>query len=197
MSSKKKYNRGINVIEGLIKRAENTLKRANYHKSKQDTVPLEPLKNSCLRNIEALNKLNRKGLAIPDILYEYARKRMFEIYFALQEYRGPERQREVTKEVSLESIISLLDEHAVESYAADSRSGGLGFSSLSGATLYVSEAMNYNEYWKPPRKRGKITGHTVDSYGIIEHKPKQTIEAWREDMAFQKKEIMDELYRLQ
>jgi hypothetical protein len=57
--------------------------------------------------------------------------------------------------------------------------------------------MNRNEYWKPPKKRGELKGTMVGSYGPIEYKPKQTIEAWREDMAFQKKEVMNEVYRLQ
>ena len=73
----------------------------------------------------------------------------------------------------------------------------MGFSSISGATLYVSEAMDHNEYWKPPKKRGELKGTMVGSYGPIEYKPKQTIEAWRDEMSLQKKEIMDEVYRLQ
>ena len=195
MSRKKKYNRGISLVESLIKRTENTLRRSVYHAKLQGASPIEPLKNYCLRNIEALNKLNRKALDIPDIVYEHAKKRMFEIYFSLQEYRGVERQLESTKEVPLDTILGMLDEHAIESYAAEVRTGGLGFASVSGATLYVSEALDHNEYWKPPKKRGSMLDKP--DYGVVEFKPKQTIEAWREDMALQKKEVMDEVYRLQ
>ena len=197
MNRKIKYNKGVRIIEGLIKRTENTLKRSVYHVKLQGSSPIEPLKNYCLRNIEALNKLDRKALAIPDVVYEYAKKRMFEIYFALQEYRGAERQIEVNREISLDDILGLLDAEAVESYAAESRSGGLGFSSLSGATLYTGSAGSYNDYWKPPNKRGKLVGTGVHAYGIMKHRRKETIEDWREKMSKQKKEIMDEVYRLQ
>ena len=195
MSRRKKYNRGISFVERLIKRTENTLKRSIYHAKLQGASPIEPLKNYCLRNIEALNKLNRKALDIPDIVYEHAKRRMFEIYFSLQEYRGAERQLESTREVPLDTILGMLDEYSVESYGAEVRTGGLGFASVSGATLYVSEAMDRNEYWKPPKNRSNILDKP--DYGVVEFKPKQTIEAWREDMALQKKEIMDEVYRLQ
>ena len=195
MNRKEDYNRGISLVEKLIKSTENILKRSLTHVKLQGNSPVEPLKNYCLRNIEALNKLNRKALGIPDIVYEHAKKRMFEIYFSLQEYRGAERQIEPTKEVPLDSILNMLDEHAIESYAAEVRTGGLGFASVSGATLYVSEAMEHNEYWKPPKKRSNFLDKP--DYGMVEFKPKQTIEAWREDMALQKKEIMDEVYRLQ
>ena len=195
MNRKEDYNRGISLVEKLIKSTENILKRSLTHVKLQGNSPVEPLKNYCLRNIETLNKLNRKALGIPDIVYVHAKKRMFEIYFSLQEYRGAERQIEPTKEVPLDSILNMLDEHAIESYAAEVRTGGLGFASVSGATLYVSEAMEHNEYWKPPKKRASMLDKL--DYGVVEFKPKQTIEAWREDMALQKKEIMDEVYRLQ
>jgi len=173
MSRRKKYNRGISLVENLIKRTENTLKRSIYHVKLQGASPIEPLKNYCLKNIEALNKLNRKALDIPDIVYEYAKKRMFEVYFSLQEYRGAERQLESTREVPLETILSMLDEYSVESYAADARVGGLGFASVSGATLYVSDVMHHNEYWKPPKKRSNILDKP--DYGVVEYKPKQTM----------------------
>ena len=195
MSRRQKYNRGISLVERLIKRTENTLKRSIYHAKLQGASPIEPLKNYCLRNIEALNKLNRKALDIPDIVYEHAKRRMFEIYFSLQEYRGAERQLESTREVPLDTILGMLDEYSVESYAAEVRTGGLGFASVSGATLYVSEAMDHNEYWKPPKKRASMLDKP--DYGVVEYKPKQTIEAWRDEMALQKKEVMDEVYRLQ
>ena len=188
MNRKKKYNRGISLVESLIKRTENTLKRSAYHCNKQGASPIEPLKNYCLRNIETLNKLNRKALDIPDIVYEHAKKRMFEIYFDLQEYRGAERQLESTKEVPLETILGMLDEYSIESYAADVRTGGLGFASVSGATLYVASVMNYNEYWKPPNKRSICVDRP--DYGVVEYKPPQTIETWRVEMAKQKKEVL-------
>jgi len=197
MNRKKKYNKGIRIIEGLIRKTENILKRSIYHVKLQGSSPVEPLKNYCLKNIEALNKLDNKVLAIPDVLYEYARKRMFEIYFALQEYRGAERQTVANREIPLDDIIGMLDVEAVESYAAKARTGGLGFASLSGVTLYIGTIGSYNEYWKPPNKRGKLIGTGVHSYGIIEHRRKQTIEEWRNEMFKQKKEVMDEVYRLQ
>ena len=197
MSRKRNYNKGIRVIEGLIKRTENTLKRSIYHVKLQGSSPVEPLKNYCLKNIEALNKLDNKALAIPDVVYEYAKKRMCEIYFALQEYRGAERQTVINREISLDDILGLLDAEAVESYAAEARTGGLGFSSLSGATLSTGSIGSYNDYWKPPNKRGKLIGSGVGSYGIMPHRRKETIEDWRKEMSKQKKEIMDEVYRLQ
>jgi|TARA_R100001530_G_scaffold52915_2_gene39082 hypothetical protein len=198
MNRGRKYKRGIEVIRNLVVKTENLLRRSNYHMVRQGSTPIEPLKNYCLKNIEALNKLNRKALNIPDSLYDYAKKKMFDVYFELQDYRGTERSIvDNHRELALEDIINLLDEYAVESYAAESRSGGLGFSSINGATLYISEAMNRNEYWKPPKKRGELKGTMVGSYGPIEYKPKQTIEAWRDEMALQKKEVMDEVYRLQ
>jgi len=188
MNRKKKYNRGISLVKSLIKRTENTIKRSAYHCKLQGASPIEPLKNYCLRNIETLNKLNRKALDIPDIVYEHAKKRMFEIYFDLQEYRGAERQLESTKEVPLETILGMLDEYSIESYAADVRTGGLGFASVSGATLYVASVMNYNEYWKPPNKRSICVDRP--DYGVVEYKPPQTIETWRVEMAKQKKEVL-------
>tara|TARA_R100000750_G_C2329067_1_gene89437 strand:+ start:281 stop:868 length:588 start_codon:yes stop_codon:yes gene_type:complete len=195
MNRKEDYNRGISLVEKLIKSTDNILKRSLTHKKLQGNTPIEPLKNYCLKNIEALNKLNRKALNIPDIVYEHAKKRMFDIYFTLQDYRGAERQLQRTAEVPLDSILNMLDEHAIESYAAEMRTGGLGFASVSGATFYISEATDYNEYWKPPKKRSSILDKP--DYGVVEYKPKQTIEAWREDMALQKKEVMNEVYRLQ
>ena len=92
MNRRRNYNRGIKLIEDLIKKTENILRRSNYHMVNQGSTPVEPLKNYCLKNIETLNKLNRKALDIPDTLYDYAKRRMFDIYFELQEYRGTERQ---------------------------------------------------------------------------------------------------------
>ena len=196
MDRRRKYKRGIEVIKDLLIKTDNILRRSNYHIVNQGSTPAESLKNYCLKNIETLNKLNRKALNIPDNLYDYAKKRMFDTYFELQEYRGTERPVvDNNRELALEDIIHLLDEYAVESYAAEARTGGLGFSSISGATLYISEALDHNEYWKPPKKRGSMLDKP--DYGVVEFKPKQTIEAWREDMVLQKKEVMDEVYRLQ
>ena len=196
MDRRTKYKRGIEVIKDLLIKTDNILRRSNYHVINQGSTPAEPLKNYCLKNIEALNKLNRKALGIPDSLYDYAKKRMFDIYFELQEYRGTERPIvDNNRELALEDIIHLLDEYSVESYAAEARVGGLGFSSISGATLYTSEALDHNEYWKPPKKRASMLDKP--DYGVVEYKPKQTIEAWRDEMALQKKGVMDEVYRLQ
>jgi hypothetical protein len=80
---------------------------------------------------------------------EVAARKMYKVYFNLQDYEGAEKESDM--EVSLEALLPELDMAIVESYSADVRSGGLGFSSTHGLMLAEGLSAPKNPYWRTQR----------------------------------------------
>ena len=120
------------------------------------------------------------------------RKRIFDVYFKLQEYEGPERQTEKGQEIPFSSLQS-----------ANAYKGGLGFSGISDALFLQASGPKINPYWKPPPKK-PATLITKKDYDIIQadyekHKEetgRMTLDEFHEEMDRQKREVLYEVRKL-
>lgn len=190
MKRKRISNRGIRVINNLVEVTEGLLDKIAADMKFTRSVPIEIYKNRCINNISRLNKLDRKKLHIPDNIYTEAKKRMFNTYFELQDYNSSERQtKDNKKEIPIDTILDIIDNYSVESYSADTYSGGLGFSISRGLLLgdRFSSKSYYDHYFhkvpvQPVRTLAKEEWH--------DYKGEQTTEEWREEMTRQKKEVL-------
>ena len=99
-------------------------------------------------------------------------------------------------EVSLESLLPELDMAIVESYAAEARTGGLGFSSTRGLMLAEGLSAPKNPYWRVENEAkasvGK-EGNALIGLGFDRdlYREPQSMVQWREEMKRQKKEVLD------
>ena len=120
----------------------------------------------CLETVDRINELQnvttRQKLK--------AKKRVFEVYFKLQGYKGPH--------------IAHHNDHRII------YTGGLGYASVSKAVLTQRMGKTVNHYWKP-NKAPPIGDRPI--FDISEYKGKETMEEWRAKMAAEKKAILDEL----
>ena len=191
MKRKRIHNRGVRVVLNLIEKTEGLLDKIAADMKFTRSVPIEIYRNRCINNIGRLNKLDRKRLRIPDNLYIKAKERMFTTYFELQDYNSSERQtKDNKKEIPLDTVLDIIDNYSVESYSANTYSGGLGFSVSRGLLLgdRLRGQSYYDDYFKkvpvqPVRIVAKEDWH--------EYKGEQTTEEWREEMIKQKKEVLD------
>tara|TARA_R100000687_G_scaffold81346_1_gene78216 strand:+ start:976 stop:1563 length:588 start_codon:yes stop_codon:yes gene_type:complete len=191
MKRKRIGNRGIRVINSLIEVTEGLLDKIAADMKFTRSVPIEIYRNRCINNIGRLNKLDRKRLRIPDNIYIEAKERMFNTYFELQDYNSSERQtKDNKKEIPIDTILDIIDNYSVESYSAETYTGGLGFSASRGILLgdRLGSQSYYDHYFKkvpvlPVRTLAKEEWH--------DYKGEQTTEEWREEMIKQKKEVLD------
>ncbi len=116
---------------------------------------------------------------------EVAARKMYKVYFNLQDYEGGEKETDM--EVSLESLLPELDMAIVESYAAEARTGGLGFSSTRGLMLAEGLSAPKNPYWSAENSV-KTQAPIYDPNYV--YKPKQDVVQWRKDMKKQKEEVL-------
>ena len=188
MKRKRIGNRGIRVINNLIEATEGLLDKIAADIKFTRSVPIEIYRNRCINNIGRLNKLDRKRLRIPDNIYIEAKERMFNTYFELQDYNSSERQtKDNKKEIPIDTILDIIDNYSVESYSAETYTGGLGFSASRGILLgdRLGNQSYYDHYFKkvpvqPVKTLAKEEWH--------DYKGEQTTEEWREEMIKQKKE---------
>ena len=120
----------------------------------------------CLESVDRVNELQnvttRQKLK--------AKKRIFEVYFKLQEYKGPQ--------------VAYHDKQRII------YTGGLGYASVSKAVLTERLGKAIDHYWKPTKKRRCLQ---LDVSMVICNF-KQTTEEWRQDMVKQKKIILNEMH---
>ena len=145
-------------------------------------------KTRCLGYIERVNEL--KYLKPDDL--ENARKKLFNVYFYLQSVSGPERQTPHQTEISIEVVSKALDQAVADDF--HKRTGGLGYSVARGLTLTEERGEPINHYFRKVKKSPvySLLPPIEENKIVI----KQTMQEWRNEMAKQKKEILDELSRL-
>ena len=171
------------LLDRIVRKGLTLLKKVQHDQSKSDSVPIEVYKTRCLGYIERVNEL--KYLKPEDI--ENAKKKLFNVYFYLQSVSGPERQTPHQTEISIEIVSKALDQAVADDYGK--RTGGLGFSVTRGLTLTEEAGEPINHYFRKVKKREwyrpKVFIETNTVYN------KQTMQEWRDEMARQKKEILD------
>ena len=174
----------------IIKKAENLLRdiKIKSQKNVMSGIPIEVYKNYCLDYAERLSKLKN---ITKNQKFE-GRKRIFDVYFKLQEYEGPERQTEKGQEIPFSSLQS-----------ANAYKGGLGFSGISDALFLQASGPKINQYWKPPPKKPVVLIPKKD-YGIIqadhervkEETHRMNLDEFHEEMRRQKEELLYEMRKL-
>ena len=152
--------RNITVtLRKIVKEIQNIPERIGHDTKKKGGFYLDFYLNKCLETVDRVNKISnvttRQKLR--------ARKDIFDIYFKLQEYKGPEIQ-----EHKRERIIY---------------SGGLGYATLANAVITQRIGKTVNHYWKPPKKKVSVS---IDFESCIVYNPKPTMQDWRNLMVEQK-----------
>ena len=175
------YMRASYGLNRLLKKAEGLERKIEYDIKKTGTTSIETYKNRCLGYIERLGMLTNVSKQDKEV----AARKMYKIYFNLQDYEGGEKESDM--EVSLESLLPELDLAIVEAYSADLRSGGLGFSSTHGLMLAEGLSAPKNPYWSLENSV-KTQAPIRDEYYV--YKGKQSVVQWREEMKQQKEEVL-------
>ena len=158
------------------------MKKVQHDRDKSDSVPIEIYKNRCLSYIERVNELKRCNQ--DDI--KYAKKKLFNVYFYLQSVSGAERQNPGNTEVSLELVQATLERAYTDEYK---HSGGLGYTTARGLTLTEERGEPINHYFRKVKKSPVI--YLRPNKENIMYKAKQTKQEWLDEMAKQKKEVLD------
>ena len=169
-------------LERLVKKAQGLERKVEFDLVKTGTTKIETYKNRCLGYIERLGMLTNVSKQDKEV----AARKMYKVYFNLQDYEGGEKETDM--EVSLESLLPELDMAIVESYAAEARTGGLGFSSTRGLMLAEGLSAPKNPYWSAENSV-KTQAPIRDVFYV--YKGKQSVVQWREEMKRQKKEVLD------
>ena len=178
------------ILKKFIRKAEGLLDKVTYNMYLKGTVPIEVYKNRCLHYIQAVNKLRDVD---PDARTR-AKQRIFNVYFKLQEYDGPERQENRQTfntgedvEIPLETVGDLLDTAVADAYRKTQFAGGLGYSTSKGLTLSEGMGKQINNYWQPPAKAAPVK--KIDP-STVSYTPRETMQEWRDKMAAEKEEIL-------
>ena len=169
-------------LKRLVKKAQNLERIVEFDLVKKGTTRIETYKNRCLGYIERLGMLTNVSKEDKEV----AARKMYKVYFNLQDYEGAEKESDM--EVSLEALLPELDMAIVESYSAEVRSGGLGFSSTHGLMLAEGLSAPKNPYWSVENSV-KTQAPMYDPNYV--YKPKQDVVQWRKDMKKQKEEVLD------
>ena len=171
------------ALKRLVRKAENLERKIEYDLRKTGSTPIEVYMNRCLIYAEKVNDL----IQVSEEEKIRARRRIFKVYFNLQDYSGAE----TTKEEHLEEMMPDLDLAIVESYSAEVRTGGMGFSSANNVMMTGGLGAPKNPYWNAGNyaKAKKIVD--IDTSDHV-YKPKQTMVQWKESNKQEKKEILDE-----
>ena len=171
----------------IIRKAEHLLRDINIESEKTGQyrgIPIEIYKNYCLDYAERLSKLKN----ITKNQRFKGRKKIFDVYFKLQEYDGPERQTKKGREIPFSSLQS-----------ANAYRGGLGFSGISDALFLQASGPKVNQYWKPPTKSevrtvpSSMRDQMMEDY---EERRQLTLDEFHEEMDRQKREVLYEVRKL-
>jgi hypothetical protein len=168
-------------LERLVKKAQGLERKVEFDIVKTGTTKIETYKNRCLGYIERLGMMTNVSKQDKEV----AARKMYKIYFNLQDYEGAEKESDM--EVSLEALLPELDMAIVESYSAEVRSGGLGFSSTHGLMLAEGLSAPKNPYWNLENSV-KTQAPIRDVYYAYKGKP--TMADHRAEMRRQKEEVL-------
>ena len=168
-------------LKRLVKKAQNLERIVEFDLVKKGTTRIETYKNRCLGYIERLGMLTNVSKEDKEV----AARKMYKVYFNLQDYEGAEKESDM--EVSLEALLPELDMAIVESYSAEVRSGGLGFSSTHGLMLAEGLSAPKNPYWSLENSV-KTQTPIRDVYYSYQGKP--TMADHRAEMKRQKEEVL-------
>ena len=187
-------------VNKIINKGENLLKKIGAEINRTQGVhgiPIDIYMNDCLKYIDTVNNLQN----INKKQKEKAKKRLFNIYFSLQDYQGGERQTRKPWPQGRE--IALEDLRGEYLFSADAFKGGLGFSGISSGMFLQQSGPKHDQYWKPPSKK-PVTLTPKKDYGIIQadyerHKEeanRMTLDEFHEEMRRQKEELLYEMRKL-
>ena len=171
------------TIKRLIRKPENVERKVEFDLRKKGVTHLETYRNRCLLYAEKVNDLTQ----VPERQKVTARRRIFKVYFNLQDYNGIEH----TQEEHLEDMMGDLDLAIVEAHAADVRSGGMGYSSVSNVMMAGGIGLPKNPYWNAGNaaKAKKIVDYDTSDHV---YKPTQSVVEWRDQMKKEKAGVLGE-----
>ena len=147
------------LLNRLVDEIQSIPSRIGHDVKKKGGFYLDYYLNKCLKTVDRINDISN----ITSLQKLTAKEKIFNIYFKLQDYKGPEVQYH-----KKERII----------YA-----GGLGYASLANAVITQRIGKAINHYWKPPKKKVSVP---VDFGSCIVYNPKPTMQDWRNLMVEQK-----------
>ena len=187
-------------VNKIINKGENLLKKIGAEINRTQGVhgiPIDIYMNDCLKYIDTVNNLKN----ISKRQKEKAKKRLFNIYFSLQDYEGAERQ--TRKPWPQGKEIALADLRGEYLISADAFKGGLGFSGISSGMFLQQSGPKHDQYWKPPSKK-PVTLTPKKDYGIIqaeyerhkEESDRMNLDEFHEEMRRQKEELLYEMRKL-
>tara|TARA_R110002020_G_scaffold454055_1_gene669318 strand:- start:56 stop:547 length:492 start_codon:yes stop_codon:yes gene_type:complete len=158
----KTYHRP-HLLTRLVQEIKNIPDRIPHDIKKKGGFYIDFYLNKCLETVDRINELNN----ITTRQKLKARKDIFEVYFKLQDFKGPEVQ-----DHKRDRLIYV---------------GGLGYASVAKAVLTEKMGRAVNHYWKPPKKKPPSL---VDFDLSLVYNPKPTMQDWRNSMAKQKIEVL-------
>ena len=183
-------------VNKIINKGENLLKKIGAEINRTQGVhgiPIDIYMNDCLKYIDTVNSLKN----ISKRQKEKAKKRLFNIYFSLQDYEGAERQTRKPwpqgREIALED---LRGEYLI---SADAFKGGLGFSGISSGMFLQQSGPKHDQYWKPtPKSKVKTAPSSVHEWLMEDYEEKRslTLDELHEEMDRQKREVLYEVRKL-
>ena len=174
------YYKIINKAEHLLRDKKIESEKTGQYRG----IPIEVYKNYCLNYVEQISKLKNITKAQR---YE-GRRRIFEVYFKLQDYDGPERQTKRGREIPFSSLQS-----------ANAYKGGLGFSGISDGLFLQSSGPKVNQYWKPtPKSEVRTAPSSVLDWLMEDYEERRslTLNEFHEEMDKQKSEVLYEVRKL-
>jgi len=153
-------------LKKIVNNIEKILNRIPHDLKNKGGFYVDHYMEECLESVDRINEL--QNVTIRQKLK--AKKKIFEVYFKLQEYKGPHIAHHNNQRIIY--------------------SGGLGYASISRAVLTEKLGKTINHYWKPNKKSKCFTleKHMVQYIG------KQTFEEWKLNMSEQKKNILNEMH---
>ena len=151
------------TLRKIVKEIQVIPDRIGHDLKKQGGFYIDYYLNKCLDTVDRINKINN----VTTRQKIRARKDIFEIYFRLQDYKGPE-----------------INYHKKERIIY---TGGLGYASLANAVITQRIGKTVNHYWKPPKKKPAIS---IDMDIPLVYNRKPTMDDWRKLMTVQKEQVL-------
>jgi len=183
-------------VNKIINKGENLLKKIGAEINRTQGVhgiPIDIYMNDCLKYIDTVNSLKN----ISKRQKEKAKKRLFNIYFSLQDYEGAERQ--TRKPWPQGKEIALADLRGEYLISADAFKGGLGFSGISSGMFLQQSGPKHDQYWKPtPKSKVKTAPSSVHEWMMEDYEERRsiTLDEFHEEMDRQKREVLYEMRKL-
>ena len=183
-------------VNKIINKGENLLKKIGAEINRTQGVhgiPIDIYMNDCLKYIDTVNSLKN----ISKRQKEKAKKRLFNIYFSLQDYEGGERQ--TRKPWPQGKEIALADLRGEYLISADAFKGGLGFSGISSGMFLQQSGPKHDQYWKPtPKSKVKTAPSSMHEWMMEDYEEKRslTLDEFHEEMDRQKREVLYEMRKL-